>query len=164
MKNDAFSAESDQKTASSDYQSSKCSPCPFLWPHTLCHTHTHVHTHMVRTPLIMAESLVATWSRKERHVRVCVRGQHVQLQRLCVNEQHCVFSHYHSGPLSPSLTFSSPSIAVWTPHPPHSPTPPLPSIKACFPTIVGAGAAVSRGWGAGWERPSRLDMSRCLGH
>lgn len=94
---------------------------------------------------------------KKRHVSVCVQGQHVQLQCSCVNEQHRAFSHYHSTPF-----FLTPPHLNSCCHPPHSL--PIPPRKACFPTIVGTGGAVDLGWGAGWERPSRLDMSRCLRH
>lgn len=69
-----------------------------------------------------AVALAATRGGKVRHMSVCVLGQHVQLQSLCVNEQRHAFSHYHSASYSLSL---SPSLNSCSPDntPPSSPIP-----------------------------------------
>lgn len=45
------------------------------------------------------------------------------------------------------------------------PTHPFPLQKPPFPLLWElVGDVAGSNWGAGWERPSRLDMSRCLRH
>lgn len=57
----------------------------------------------LRWPVV---ALASTRGGKVRHTSVCVWGQHVQLQSLCVNEQRHAFSNYHSAPYSLSLSSS----------------------------------------------------------
>ncbi len=99
---------------------------------------------------------------EKRDTWACVSRANMCSCSACVLMNSAVRFHIIIQPSSlPLLLSFSPLNSCLVP--PH-PIPPPPSVKACFPTIVGAGPAAGLGWGAGWERPCRLDMSRCLRH
>lgn len=112
------------------------------------------HTNCVAAPLWcrVGGALRFTWSRKETREHVCP-GQHVQLHRVCLLMNGAV--HFHINILALSLHPSSLNSCIVSPPVLH---------KGLLSHHCGSWFCHEPGLGAGWERPSRLDMSRCLRH